>query len=217
MGSVSCTGEGLPGTLPSPSIWGMMGVCSVVAELSGTCGGFCRKGQGWPLHVHLPLAAETMSLAFLDRGPLVDASSPGPRGSEVTETQAYSPWRWQILLAHGVKVQVVQPLTTWVTLNMILHPLEGWGQHLSAPEGWQQGVLMAESVWARKAKGMDALQAHGDGGQNTPGVVLSSTVWVSGLKLRLSAPQPSPTKPSMDSPHKAFSDRILMEPTQENQ
>lgn len=64
---------------------------------------------------------------------------------------------------------------------------------------------------------MDALQAHGDGGQNTPGVVLSSTVWVSGLKLRLSAPQPSPTKPSMDFPHKVFSDRILMEPTQENQ
>lgn len=38
------------------------------------------------------------------------------------------------MLAHGAEVQVVQPLATWVTLNMILHPLEGREQHLSPLE-----------------------------------------------------------------------------------
>jgi hypothetical protein len=46
----------------------------------------------------------------------------GPWGSEVTETQSCSPWRWQILLARRIEVELAQPLTTWVTLNMILHP-----------------------------------------------------------------------------------------------
>lgn len=71
---------------------------------------------------HLPSSGRSGLLGISGLKTFGGCPSLGPCGSEVTETQACPLWRWQILLAHRLEVELAQPLTTWVTLNMILHP-----------------------------------------------------------------------------------------------
>lgn len=97
------------------------------------------KARGWGrlLHMHLLRVAEAMSRPW-HFWPEDRAGGLLPRSQGFRGNRTHSLWRWQVLLAHGAEVQVVHPLTTWVTLNMILHPSEGREQHLSPLEGWQQ-------------------------------------------------------------------------------
>lgn len=106
------------------------------------------------------------------------------------------------MLAHGAEVQVVHPLATWVTLNMILHPLEGREQHLSPLE--VAAVSFGDRMnLVRTLMGVGSLPPCEPQGSHSG--------------CRPHSRQLYPLNHLVDILDEPFSDRILMGPTEESQ